>query len=212
MEVKRDDKKMKEFRRILREDKLERGFKRNSNGMNFERYREDNEWKIYKKQLSGDDLEDYMVSYVKDWFEGTDYKIIHDLVLGNYEYQLDILLVTNYGCFIIEVKNWSGTFTINNGDWVKEDSNGKRFEKNGYENPTQQVKKHKKALKRLLDGYCDIPIYTFIYIQCDELYSDTIQINNNNKEILKEIQKIIINNSKAIKPYIVGDLVTYIVE
>ena len=79
------------------------------------------------------------------------YKILNDIMimLNGKTYQIDHIIVSCYGIFVIETKQYNGVITGNKYDkyWVRHIGNKKCY----YNNPIKQNYGHKKALEELLD-------------------------------------------------------------
>ncbi|MBP5502017.1 MAG: NERD domain-containing protein [Bacteroidales bacterium] len=91
------------------------------------------------------------------------YIILNDIILrtsDNNTTQIDHIVVSTFGIFVIETKNYSG--------WIfgKEKSENwtqtTRFSKNQFRNPIKQNWAHIFALKSLLSNYGNIPFYPII--------------------------------------------------
>lgn len=93
-----------------------------------------------------------------------EYKVINDLLIhtGEKSAQIDHVIVSNYGIFVLETKNYKG--------WIFGDENSRNWtqviykNKNKFYNPILQNKGHVKALQQVLSDYPDllyIPIVVF---------------------------------------------------
>ena len=93
-----------------------------------------------------------------------DYEVINDLLLsdGKYSTQIDHLIVSIYGIFVIETKNYSGWIFGNEKStfWTQVVYN-KKFK---FRNPIKQNISHVNAVKHILDGYkiSFYPIVVFV--------------------------------------------------
>lgn len=80
-----------------------------------------------------------------------DYILINDIVLksGNGTTQIDQVIVSKFGLFVIEIKNYKGWIwgNANSQYWIQTLSKGS---KNKFQNPLRQNYKHIKALEYLL--------------------------------------------------------------
>lgn len=64
--------------------------------------------------------------------------------------QIDYLIITKKGNFVIECKNLYGNITVNNaGDFIRTVSYGKRFVKEGIYSPITQNERHMELIKQL---------------------------------------------------------------
>lgn len=76
--------------------------------------------------------------------------------------QIDHLLVSNHGIFVIETKNYSGTIegTEYGNRWTQSFSDGRKPRE--FLNPILQNKSHIRALKELLPEYDHVPFYSIV--------------------------------------------------
>lgn len=94
---------------------------------------------------------------------GRKYKILRDVYLGSEKKstQIDLLVVSRYGIFVIEVKNWSGKIY-----GTEESLNWQVYNKgyrNEYYNPIRQNNGHLNSLKKAIGGdlvYTPIVVFT----------------------------------------------------
>lgn len=99
-------------------------------------------------------------------------EIFHDLYIkksdGSFS-QVDLVLVSEVGLIVIEVKDYSGWIYGSgyNSDWLQVLAYGKQ--KYRFYNPIFQNESHIKSLKDLLNRYGDIPFYSVIvfYGNCE---------------------------------------------
>lgn len=104
-----------------------------------------------------------------------DYKIINNLLIksGNQTTQIDHVVVSKYGIFVIETKNYSG--------WIQGYENSEYWIKNmyGYKykfyNPIKQNKRHIVALSNELDIALDKFISIVVFLDDAELKIKTSQ-------------------------------------
>ena len=90
------------------------------------------------------------------------YKVINDLLIqrGGYSTQIDHVVVSVYGVFVIETKYYRG--------WIYGGENSEYWTKNVYghkydlRNPLWQNEGHIKAVSRLLDDPGLVPIYSIV--------------------------------------------------
>lgn len=77
-----------------------------------------------------------------------EFKILSNVVLksGDGTTQIDQILVSPYGIFVVEVKNYKGWIFANNRRWTQVLYN----EKHQFQSPVRQNRKHVKALQTLL--------------------------------------------------------------
>lgn len=80
-----------------------------------------------------------------------DYKILNDVLIAvdGYTYQIDHVVISRYGIFVIETKNYSGIIEgkVKDLNWVQIIRNKKNY----LFNPVIQNEKHIKALTKLLN-------------------------------------------------------------
>ena len=94
----------------------------------------------------------------------SEYKVINNLQLkfGNWTSQIDHVVVSPYGVFVIETKNYTGIITggENSAEWTK-NMYGNKY---GFHNPIFQNESHIKAIRKCLGDYGSlriIPIVAF---------------------------------------------------
>ena len=94
------------------------------------------------------------------------YKVLNDIMLdinGN-TYQIDHLVISSYGIFVIEMKNYYGYIFGNSysDQWIQKLGKKRKY-KYYFMNPIHQNYGHAKALENLLklDSKCFIPIVCF---------------------------------------------------
>lgn len=73
--------------------------------------------------------------------------------------QIDFILITDKIIFVIEVKNWTGCFTVSDGEVYQKDGNRK------YGNPHKQNETHIERLKEVLSagGFGDLRFENIVY-------------------------------------------------
>lgn len=76
--------------------------------------------------------------------------------------QIDHLMVTKHGIFVIETKNYSGTIegTEFGNRWTQSFSDGRKSRE--FLNPILQNKSHIRALKQILPEYDNVPFYSIV--------------------------------------------------
>jgi hypothetical protein len=92
----------------------------------------------------------------------SEYKVLHDILIPyknwNLDYsQIDHVVTSIYGIFVVEAKNYSGViFGDENGEWYQNDRPIK--------NPIKQNERHIHAIKELLlkNGYKDLLFYNIV--------------------------------------------------
>lgn len=125
-----------------------------------------------------------------------EYQVFNDIYLSNNDMttQIDHIVVSIYGIFVIETKNYKGQiYGNNNSEYWTENFYGKAYK---FYNPIKQNHSHIKALQKLLR----IPFDTFISIivfsnnatlKCDSL--ENIIYSFELKEFIKGYKKPIFN-------------------
>jgi hypothetical protein len=107
----------------------------------------------------------------------SEYKVLNNINIksGNKSSQIDHVVISPYGIFVIETKNYSG--------WIFGSENQEYWtqtiykEKNKLFNPVKQNKGHVNALKRVLSVYKDIKYYPIVVFTGDaELKSITSSV------------------------------------
>lgn len=158
----------------------------------------------------------YKIPYIVGWWgerfvssklselSGEKYKIFHNLLLpsnGNLETtQIDHVIVSNYGIFVIETKSYGGSITGDNHDrnWTQFSHSNKKF----FYNPKYQNYAHEKAIEMLIRPlFPNVPIISFIAfpsakrIQVNGIFNvghvrDVIaKIKNYNDLVISDIEK-----------------------
>ncbi|QAA33584.1 NERD domain-containing protein [Clostridium manihotivorum] len=104
------------------------------------------------------------VAFLLSSLDESKYKVINNIMLkvGNKTTQIDHLIISNYGVFVIETKNYKGWITGNEFDdkWRQTIYKRKEF----LHNPIKQNYGHVQALKETLTEFKEvnyIPIVTF---------------------------------------------------
>ncbi|WP_439505523.1 nuclease-related domain-containing protein [Sediminibacterium sp.] len=120
---------------------------------------------------------DLVLRLLKNGFSSE--RIFHDLYVkksdGSYS-QVDIVILTEVGIIVIEVKHLSGWIfgTGNQTKWVQVLAYGKQ--KYSFYNPVFQNNSHIKYLKSRLSNLEDIPFYSLIVFYGDCVLKDLSQI------------------------------------
>lgn len=130
-----------------------------------------------------------------------DYFIFADIVIqaGNGTTQIDQVIVSKYGIFVIEIKNYKGWIfgDVQNSQWTQVLTSGKyRFQ-----NPLRQNYKHIKSLQTLLGFHNDIfkSLVAFFRAEFKTVLpknivnngSDYLNFINNNQKILLSEQQVL---------------------
>ena len=122
-------------------------------------------------------------SYLED-LPCEDYRVYNDLLIrdGNYTTQVDHIIISRYGVFVLETKNIHGkVYGSGNSEYWKQylpDSGYKRYgftQEHQLRNPIWQNAGHIKTLRRLVLGN-DVPVYgivvfpteTDLYVNCEQ--------------------------------------------
>ncbi|PRR82009.1 NERD domain-containing protein [Clostridium vincentii] len=115
---------------------------------------------IFKPKIKGV-LGEKSVALILSGLDNTNYKVINNIMLqvGNRTTQIDHIIVSNFGIFVIETKNYKGWITGNDYDDYWRQTIYKRKEK--LYNPIKQNYGHIQALKEVLR---DIPDINYISI------------------------------------------------
>ena len=91
-----------------------------------------------------------------------EYKVINDLLLqsGGYSTQIDHVVVSAYGVFVIETKYYKGwIYGGENSEFCTQNIYGHKYE---LRNPLRQNQGHVKAIQRLLGNDGTIPIHNIV--------------------------------------------------
>ena len=103
-----------------------------------------------------------MVASRLSWLPKEDYLVINDLLLqsGGYSTQIDHVVISVYGIFVIETKFYKG--------WIFCSENKEYWQQNIYRhkyqlrNPVWQNQGHIKAIRRVLEDTGILPIYSIV--------------------------------------------------
>ena len=90
------------------------------------------------------------------------YRVINDLLIknGNYSTQIDHVVVSVYGIFVIETKHYKGwIYGWPDSEYWTQNIYGNKYQ---LRNPLLQNQAHRKAIARLLKEYGPIPIYCIV--------------------------------------------------
>lgn len=115
--------------------------------------------------------------------------ILHDLYIkcGDLTAQIDFLVVTRYGIFVIECKNLIGNIEINsNGDFIRTFNFGNKYVKEGIYSPITQNQKHLELIKQLRAQTKGNPISKAIFNDEFYKYYRSIVVLANPKTILND--------------------------
>ncbi|MFM7018759.1 nuclease-related domain-containing protein [Flavobacterium sp.] len=116
---------------------------------------------FYKSKIKGI-IGEKTVSSILNLLDKSEYKIINDVVLkaGNTTTQIDHLVISNFGIFVIETKNYKGWILgyENSEYWTQVIF--KRKEK--FYNPIRQNLGHIKAIKNCLNEFSNIEYISII--------------------------------------------------
>lgn len=122
-------------------------------------------------------------SYLED-LPCEDYRVYNDLLIrdGNYTTQVDHIIISRYGVFVLETKNIHGkVYGSGNSEYWKQylpDSGYRRYgftQEHQLRNPVWQNAGHIKSLRRLVFGN-DIPVYGIVVFPTEtDLYVNSEQ-------------------------------------
>ena len=102
-----------------------------------------------ERQLAGERGEARVTAEIERVMRKDDYLFTNvKISFNNSETECDNIIINNFGVFIIEVKNYSGSLSGNENDdkWVER----KYFEEKSVKNPIKQVKRQIYILSKLL--------------------------------------------------------------
>lgn len=158
-------------------------------------------WPVFAPKIRGFFGEN-KVKRILNNFRGSNYAKAHDILLpgGRDTTQIDHVLVSRHGIFVIETKNYSGRIygSLGQEKWFQSFPGGSGRE---FMNPLQQNKTHVKAIRSLLRKYPNIPYYSIVAFsdKCDipQAIPNVVKIGNlklaiearcNGKEVLSQEQ------------------------
>ena len=148
------------------------------------------------------------------------YKVLNNILIeiDGKTYQIDHIVISKYGIFVIESKQYNGIISGSKYDkkWIRKGKNKDIF----YTNPIRQNYGHVKAICNLLKLDESI-VYNIVYIPstaklniehdgelvladylCDKIYSYQDIVLNNTDEIVEKIVEINITDKKRRKEHI----------
>lgn len=111
----------------------------------------------------------------------TDALVLHDVLIhgeNGYTSQIDLLIIGCRGIYVVEVKTYDEAKIYGNGKnskWYYYKHN-KKYE---IYSPLKQNKKHIEYLKKLLNGFGDIPCFSILTIICEDFKITNINQSNN---------------------------------
>lgn len=135
-----------------------------------------------------------------------EYRIIDDLHLkfGNWTSQIDHVVVSPYGVFVIETKNYTGIITggENSAEWTKNMYGNKYY----FHNPVFQNESHVKAIRKCLGDYGSlriIPIVAFsdkvkLRVKTD---SKIVVYFSQLRRIIRRYDEVCISDSQVVEIY-----------
>lgn len=119
------------------------------------------------------------------------YKILNDVLIqkNNYSSQIDHIIVSNYGIFVVETKNFKGwIFGHEKSEYWTHTVFKRKYQ---FRNPVKQVWGHINSLKRILTNYPSVPFYPIVvFTGSGELKGITSNIPViRSNELIRYIQK-----------------------
>lgn len=145
-------------------------------------------YRLFKPKIKGF-VGEKGVSALLRLLDKNKYMILNDILLHNENKsaQIDHIIISNYGIFVIETKNYKG--------WIigkEQDTYWKQViykNQNKFYNPIKQNIGHVKAIKNILIDYPDLPIIPIVVFSNDaELKIDTNAIVIYTVNLLKTIK------------------------
>ncbi len=136
-----------------------------------------------KRRLKGAYGERIVKSRLKR-LSSRNYKILNNVIIqkSNYSSQIDHIIVSNYGIFVVETKNFKGwIFGHEKSEYWTHILFKKKYK---FRNPVKQVWGHINSLKRILDNASLIPFYPIVVFTGSgklKKITSNIQVININK-------------------------------
>lgn len=133
------------------------------------------------KGLLGESLTELLINSQIDIYK----KVIRDIRIpteNGKTTQIDNLLITTKGIFVIENKNWNAVIKNDSDGYWYEIANGKRIELN--QNPVEQNRYHIKSLKRVLGKDNDNLFYSIIVLGYNAIKDLNIDEEQENVKIV----------------------------
>lgn len=139
-----------------------------------------------------------------------DYFVFNDVKFPGSWGNLDHIIIGPNGVFVIETKNITGFFVIDNNEWYyKKHSYFTGTLKRSISQPGKQVLKNTKALKNFLDlngvNVDDLKIYSIVTL-IENNYKIKTKPQDYNMVNPSSIVEFIINNKKEIEPKILNEI------
>lgn len=154
----------------------------------------------YSKMRYGVKGENTIYKYLTQHLKG--YKVYKNvqLVMNGKEFEIDIVVVSEKGICLIEVKNYRGELygNIDDRDWlqVKKTKDGK-IDRIKHKNPIQQLNRQKELLSSYLKkNKIHIHIDGFVFIQCDLVHIQSQELIIQPEKLVEAIQNL--DNKKKI--------------
>ena len=113
-------------------------------------------------------------------FLNSDYTVIKDIIIkssNGYTSQIDQLVISEYGIFVIETKNYKG--------WIFGNEKSENWtqviykEKNSFRNPIKQNWSHIYALKNVLSDYPNIQYFPIVVFSGNATLNKIIRVRLN---------------------------------
>lgn len=161
-----------------------------------------------ERRLAGKRGEELVTAEIKRVRRKDDYLFTNvEISFNNRETECDNIIINNFGVFIIEVKNYSGSLSGNENDdeWVerKYDDYGNILEEKNVKNPIKQVRRQIDILSKLLknnglrawiEGYVifidnNSPVNSKYIISFDDI-DRVIHTQGKNKLTNEQVEKI----------------------
>lgn len=107
----------------------------------------------------------------KDLLKISGIKIYNDLKIPGYSWNIDHIILSKNGIFLVETKNYSGEIVIKNEKWVQRIEKGSKIYENLLKNPIFQAKKAAAKLSNFLkeNGVSNIWIHPIVVFANDEV-------------------------------------------
>jgi len=140
------------------------------------------------------------------------YAKLHNVIIpnGKTTSQIDHIVVSPYGIFVIETKNYQGLiYGGENAEYWTQNIYG---HKKQFYNPIQQNQRHIKALQHLLAEYPDVPLYSIIAFS----NKASVSVDATNASIcnFSQIKKVILGycNGSIISPTDINNITATIMQ
>jgi hypothetical protein len=164
-------------------------------------YVAESQFDLFKKE-KGNQGERYVSSILKTGLDPESYFVLNDILIpsGNATTQIDHVVLSNFGIFVVETKNMGGWIFGNESQskWTQSMPGARKF---SFQNPLRQNYKHTKALSVLLKINHDLFHSIVFFVGSAEMKTGTPSnvMSEGLIDYIHNKNKVIFSNEKIIK-------------